>query len=29
VVLCLAFNVDILRAQLDLLEENALRPAQG
>jgi probable F420-dependent oxidoreductase len=29
VVLCLAFNVDILCAQLDLLEENALRPAQG
>jgi|SoiMetStandDraft_2_1073263.scaffolds.fasta_scaffold01168_4 probable F420-dependent oxidoreductase len=29
VVLCLAFTVDMLRTQLDLLEESALRPARG
>jgi probable F420-dependent oxidoreductase len=29
VVLCLAFNLDMLRTQLDLLEEAALRPARG
>jgi probable F420-dependent oxidoreductase len=29
IVLCLAFNLDVLRSQLDHLEENALRPAQG
>ncbi|HKE75097.1 MAG TPA: hypothetical protein VKB57_15850, partial [Acidimicrobiales bacterium] len=29
VVLCLAFDVDTLRAQLSLLEEAALRPAAG
>jgi probable F420-dependent oxidoreductase len=29
VVLCLAFNVDMLRTQLDMLEAAALRPARG
>jgi len=29
VVLCLAFNVDVLRAQLDMLETAALQPARG
>jgi len=29
VVLCLAFTVDMLRTQLDLLEESALRPARA
>jgi probable F420-dependent oxidoreductase len=29
VVLCLAFTVDMLREQLDLLEQNVLRPAAG
>jgi probable F420-dependent oxidoreductase len=29
IVLCLAFNLDVLRSQLDHLAENALRPAQG
>jgi len=29
IVLCLAFNLDVLRSQLDHLEENALRPAHG
>ena len=29
IVLCLAFDVDTLRAQLDQLEADVLRPAQG
>jgi probable F420-dependent oxidoreductase len=29
VVLCLAFNLDMLRTQLDMLEATALRPARG
>lgn len=29
VVMCLAFNLDMLRTQLDLLEAAALRPALG
>lgn len=29
VVLCLAFNLDMLRTQLDMLEAAALRPARG
>jgi probable F420-dependent oxidoreductase len=29
VVVCLAFNLDMLRTQLDLLEATALRPARG
>lgn len=29
VVMCLAFNLDVLRAQLDMLETAALQPARG
>ena len=29
VVLCLAFNLDLLRTQLDQLEAAALQPARG